>query len=1398
MASGRWAVGDGAPGGVTNPLTVDGPRETRGVYGFAGGHLSRRAELVQKASTDWKNALVDLGGRNNLLHYRDLKRGTLDLTEADTAAAEGLLLGKATRVSALFRDPVRRDEVLRRVRTIHNKAKENFEERGLETLSIGCGLATWENKRAAWEPSAPVLLQAATLRPVGAAQDEFELGVVGEAMEVNPVLQHVLKVDFGCELDLATLMKRMDGMIDEPWELQETYEWLREQAWRVPGFRVDPRLVVANFAYAKLSMVKDLDGASDELAAHELIAALAGDEQARAAIRAQGHGPDAIPGPDQVPLADEFLVLDADSSQNYAINAVLAGQSLIVKGPPGTGKSQTIANLIASLIARGQKVLFVAEKRAAIDAVTKRLHQQNLGELVLDLHGGVSSRRAFAQTIGRALDASRNVPRADNAAELQFVERRRQQLNEYVRALHSPRKPWDVSVYQIRAHLLGLEPARTELRFRGAAIEALSLPAARQAVEDLAGYARLGGLTLQASGSPWVSSPIVSAEQARQADQVLDEVRRHALPMLDALLKRASQETGMPEPPSLSGWGARIDAWTEIDKALSAMTPAIYEFDLPAACEALAPAARGGFSRLWAALTSARYRTARAGLRTALLRGRMLDDRELYSCAVAGRDSARKWSELGGTGVPRAPRALADCQASYEHLLGQLAQLEEWSGQPGMTAMRTEDCQHALNRLDADRGTLAKLPELHRLRTSLNAAGLGEFAAAMAARQASEEFALRAFWYTWLQSILDYLSLTDLSVGSFSGQAQQKTVREYSHGDRHHIEMTSARVRRIYAETAVRARDQFKDQAALVQHQASLKRRHLPVRDFVRNAADVLLALKPCWAMSPLVVSQLLPPLACFDVVIFDEASQITPADAVTSILRGRKLVVAGDEKQLPPTAFFASDSADDEQEPEPDPETPATLMAGTRGFESILDALGSVIRFRQLQWHYRSRDERLIAFSNAHIYDRTLTTFPGTGGDSVLRYVPAAWKPGAETNSPAPEVDTVVDLILEHASQRPVESLGVITMGIRHRDRIEERLRQRLRDDPRLAEALAEFFDESREEQFFIKNLERVQGDERDAIILSIGYGKDARGGLPYRFGPLLTEGGERRLNVAVTRAKDRLTLVSSFSSRDMDPERSSAEGVKLLRQFLQYVESEGANLGDQVVDKPALNPFEVDVRDTLLRHGLKLTAQYGTSGYWIDFAVQHPTQPGRYVLAIECDGATYHSSKSARDRDRLRQEQLERHGWRFHRIWSAEWFHDKDACAEKAVAAYHDAVRDAEADRHGTLVRDGGEPATRHQTSYEAAPSQTGPAAPAARQRAGSRPWIASGQPIDAYSDAELLKLAEWIRTDDVLRTEDELLQEMMRELGFQRRGKNVVARLSAAITRSAANASGRRRLP
>ncbi|MFL5963285.1 MAG: AAA domain-containing protein [Gaiellaceae bacterium] len=1338
------------------------------------GFTKRRVELVQRAVKEWTAALIDLGGRNNLLRYRDLKAGTLDLTNASTIAVAAFLQGKPIKTSSLFVDPEERARNARRLRTIANKAKENYEERGLDTLSLACGLATWNNEAvAAWEPLAPVLLRQANLRPLGAAQDDFELVLV-EEMEVNPTLLHYLKVNFDCSFDQEKLLDRLDGAIDEPWELEEAYRWTVEHTARVPDFRVEPRLVLANFAYAKLPMVKDLQNAFDELVAHELIAAIAGDEDAREAVRSAQPGPEAVSSPDATPPADEFLVLDADSSQNWAINAVLVGESLIIRGPPGTGKSQTIANLISSMIARDKRVLFVAEKRAAIEAVVKRLHQQNIGDLVLDLHGGIGSRRQFAATIGAALAASRVAPRIDQDQEHRKLAKRRDELNDYVRVVHEERQPWGITLYELRAQLLALRGFESELRLTGEALLRLDREAAAAIEEDLSEYARLEGFDLAGSGRPWAKANVVSAEEAQQANALVDELRRHRVSQVAQALENASETTRLPAAPTIAAWMLRLDLWQQVAAMLDECKATIYEEELDPLIAQLAPAAAGGFARMRASLLSAEYKQARNALRAHMAEPKTADA-QLLAHAQEARAHRSRWSELGGYGVPEAPAELARLTASYGELTSELAKLSELTRADALSNRSISEVRELLDKLIADRGTLMTLPELQRLRTAFLAAGLGELLAELQGRAVSEETALSTFRFVRFQSILDTLALSERLVDGFSPEKHQKAIDDFRSGDHEHLETTAARIRRLCAEQSARTRDERRDQSEIVEHQARLKSRHKPVRDLVRETAEVLLALKPCWAMSPLVVSQLLPPKQYFDVVIFDEASQVTPSDAIPSLLRGRQLVIAGDEKQLPPTAFFVSESPEEEDEDGDEQATPRPSVAGTVGFESILDALGSLLRPRMLRWHYRSRDERLIAFSNAHIYDRMLVTFPGVGGDQILRHVLIPHDPTAATNSPSPEVDAVVDLMFEHARERPGESLGVIAMGMKHADRIDECRLQRLREDADLEAEVGDFFREDKEERFFVKNLERVQGDERDAIILSIGYGKNARGDLPYHFGPLLSEGGERRLNVAITRAKHRITLVSSFSTRDMDPERSKAPGVELLRQYLQYVDSGGENLGDAIIDKPALNPFEVDVRDTLNRHGLKLVAQYGSSGYWIDYAVAHPTQPGRFVLAIECDGATYHSSESARDRDRLRQEQLERVGWRFHRIWSSEWFYNRDKCVGKVLDAYRQAVESA--DREDAPGANEPTPRVFERTQVRTFDAPVS-------SRPGLRPRMGREQAIDTYTQAELVKLVRWIESDDLIRTEDELLMETMHELGFQKRGKKIVTTILAAI--------------
>jgi very-short-patch-repair endonuclease len=360
-------------------------------------------------------------------------------------------------------------------------------------------------------------------------------------------------------------------------------------------------------------------------------------------------------------------------------------------------------------------------------------------------------------------------------------------------------------------------------------------------------------------------------------------------------------------------------------------------------------------------------------------------------------------------------------------------------------------------------------------------------------------------------------------------------------------------------------------------------------------------------------------------------------------------------------------------------------------------------------------------------------------------------------------EVLRVVELILEHAEQRADQSLGVIAMGIKHADRIDAALRHALRDRA----DLDDFFDETHPERFFIKNLERVQGDERDAIILTVGYGKSPEGRMLYRFGPLNTEGGERRLNVAVTRARRRMALVSSFSATEMDPERTRARGADLLRLYIGYAESNGDKLDREADESPELNPFEVDIRDALQAAGIPLICQHGASGYRLDFAAKHPEQPGRLVLAIEADGAGYHSSQTARDRDRLRQEQLERLGWRFHRIWSQDWFTARQREIDKALAAYHAAVA---ADGKPTLAH----PATQ--------PPAAAP--PAAAPRRGPRPDIHPWGQIDEFTSHDIQAIVRWIESDTLLRSREDLIEEAMAELGFQRRGKKIVTRIGAAV--------------
>lgn len=1328
---------------------------------------STRRQKVERAVKQWTGQLVDIGSRNNLLYFKHLRAGTLNLSDANDGAVADLLEGRAVRLAHLFADPDQRKDAARRARAIRAKAKENFEERGLETLQVGVGMASWIDATTAATPAAPVLLYGAILEARGSAAEEFDLTLTEP--EINPTLMHILKTEHKVSIAGDELL----DLIEESTDPQPLFDRLQKLADRVLGFAIHPQVVVGNFSYAKLPMVNDLESALEELVASELIAAIAGDEGARTLVR-ETH-PEIDPGlPDRLPPGDEFLVLDADSSQSYVINAAVHGADLVVEGPPGTGKSQTIANLIATLSARGKSVLFVAEKRAAIDAVLKRLTAIGLHDLVLDLHDGAGSRRKLAADIARSLDEASKILKPDLRSEHRVLVDRRDQLSSRATALHARRDPWRQSIYAAQAACLGTPvPYRTEIRLAGEALRALDEDAFATAKANLEQYAALGGLTLTGEGNPWApaleASAVVTSDQVQAALRGTASLATETLPGASARLERMLLETGLPRPNSIDGWRTVFELLDNVKSTLEAVDPSVFAEDLEELTEMLAPATRGVISRAFKRIADGNYRRGLKRIRGYGV-GRKIKPKEAVQLVTAARSQSKTWTSLSTDGGrPRLPADLAGVEGAYEQLGEELRAVGAFAGMTRLEDMSEADLDTYLKDLLREQATLFKLPHLVSLRTSLMGLGLGPIIEEAGRRGLTPEGAVKCLSYCWFSSIMEAVSTEDPLIGAFDGNYHGRVADEFRDRDRAHIASTPHRIKRAVAERITSSMDLHRNEAAVIQQQARLKRKHLPTRDLFQVAPTLLTAIKPCWAMSPLVVSQLLPAKACFDVVVFDEASQITPADAVGALLRARQAIVAGDPHQLPPTAFFSATTSQDEG-PEEDLEGPPAL---TSGMESVLDVMSALLPqprgTRTLSWHYRSRDERLIAFSNAQptLYNWSLVTFPGVLGGEALRHVlvdDVARVPGDEASNAA-EVERVVDLIIEHATQNPEASLGVIAMGIKHAERINEALRRRRPSHPELDE----FFSEARSESLFIKNLERVQGDERDSIILTIGYSKSADGRMMYRFGPLNTQGGERRLNVAVTRARSRMIVVSSFASRDMDPNRLNAEGAKLLRSYLAYTESGGEDLGSVTREKQPLNPFERDVEAHLIKAGIPLVPQLGASGYWIDFAAQHPKRPGQMVLAIEADGASYHSSHTARDRDRLRQAHLENLGWSFHRIWSTDWFYRREQEVEKAVAAYQAAVSRADA---GPKSPD---PVTAPKIESVAA----------GQRRSGHRPNLSPGMPIHAYAFADLVQLIIWIESDTRLRTEDQLIAEAMTELGFKRKGPKILDALKKAIT-------------
>lgn len=1411
-------------------------------YATSRGHMAGSGvgtqghPKLQKVMGEWRDSLLDLGGRNRLLNFRHTRTATLEITAPGLAtvlerlgrgwqfapireagSGTGVDLRKDTVPDVSMKDAGAQGLVTQKtkqssldgaLRLLRNRAAGTFNDYGIWVLWLGVGMLNWREPGAQESSAAPLLLVPVELRP-----DSNGFLRLHSADGQEPIHNAALAVKAErLGIDWTPLTQT------DPADAPAVLSAARQVAEAQQDWSVEERLVIGLFASYKEAMYQDLLQNEELIAAHPLVRAMALGPDAGLPDDAIDFDPPALDRIDDIQLPELTpLVLDADASQRQSVAAALDGRSFVVSGPPGTGKSQTITNMIAALMHAGRTVLFVSEKAAALDVVRNRLDSVGLGDFALALHSGDTSKKAVATELHRVLSTE---VRTTGAAhhELDRARRLREELTGYAAAMNQPRAPLGRCLHDVLGSLVLHDRAGTPQLTARLSQGGPAKDLTEAAISDLMTAAGVLGRAwrpvLEGDAFAWRElegdAPLPAVEEAAEALRaVTTAVERRPFtgtsePRTLPELRRsvASVQEGLPDPQradqpdDLQGDGLPEDVtallaqladmygvrkpiaarqahellgltdlaeapnrpagqWFEPD-ALSAAHTAAGEMrrlldeeartrtaaedifgdqvlgaaELPDLVRRFAEQHRGITARFSGQFKADRQAVAlltRERTWHKSLPGRLDHALAWQRAAAAVARAAEHHASLLGRYTPASPEdlrvldealAVADRAAALsgeverrDVLASRLADGADRDTLPGLLAasVRTSLAawcraaeQRAVRWSAAAEGVLALFGTTRRVQ--LSAALLGTFEQArqtvdrfladphgpeewrthqdgmavfvrhrvaelplLAAERAVPPEALPdAVEYALLRAWADRQLASDPKLRVTRSAELDIRVGDYQAADRRLVAAAAGAV--IEACNKRRPRSFGVGAAAVIKRQAELKRRHMPVRELLARTKDVVHRIKPCFMMSPLTVSQFLPPDFTFDVVIFDEASQVRPADAVNCVYRGRSLVVAGDDKQLPPTSFFDSSVEDDSEEFDED---------APDFFESLLQACkAGALRELPLRWHYRSRHENLISFSNRSFYGNSMVIFPGAteqGNDVGVAFfhVDGTYDRGGRRDNRT-EAAAVAARVIHHFDTRPGRTLGVVALSQAQASAIDQELQQARLQRPDLDPC----FTENRLGGFFIKNLESVQGDERDVMIMSVGYGPDEHGKLGLNFGPINKEAGWRRLNVAITRARHRMEVVASFTGGSLG--ESANPSVQHLKRYLEYAEKGPGSLAVDLIqpDAEPESPFELSVLQVLRAWGYDVRPQVGVAGYRIDLGLRHPAAPGTYALGIECDGAMYHSSKVARDRDRLREEVLNGLGWSLHRIWGTDWYRDRVAAEQRLRQAVERAV--------------------------------------------------------------------------------------------------------------------------
>ncbi len=1239
---------------------------------------------------------------------------------------------------------------------LYRKAKLDLIEGGANTLFLAVGFLRW--KKAPDEQQtyrAPLVLLPVTLERKSALSG-VRMAAHEDEARFNLTLLQLLKQDFELAIpELEGELPTDESGVDVP----RIWTSVKRAVRDVPGFEVVEEIALGTFSFAKYLMWKDLVDRSDLLKENDVVRHLI--ETPREAFRV----PSEFPRPEQldatVTMDTLFTPLPSDSSQLTAIVASARGLNFVLDGPPGTGKSQTIANIIAHNLGLGRKVLFVAEKMAALDVVHRRLEERGLGAFCLELHSAKANKAEVLKQLGRVWDTKERIPEAEwkqSATKLQNI---REELNELVRILHTRHRN-GMTLHSAIGRAVRDADARTP---------ALAWPPERQhderTLETLRDVARRLDVNYAAVAKldqrVFASIDVAEWSNAWQAEIVASATAVvHAADRLGAARAEIWKALGLP---SLGGTRDGLTALGVLGKAAIASAGINVAFAFEPNAKAISESALRAITHLEAyrsAINELSVPYPKDAARTLPIASLAAQwnaaDASFWPLSVFKRSAARKALMSAGNlaAKPDVAKDLPTLARAQHELLqldslqGVLAQVPTWTGaSTDITSLKRS--LDVADNLRTATSALATSPQaLVAIKAAVRKAcvdgnellddgmptsravetytkSLEEFAATVAKFEITsgrtlqsspnEDFVLAArqrcaelvrgqlalkSWCDWrrVRGQAVALDLSKLVSGLESGQYQAGEVAELfevayakwwagvqidseprlrnfvaaEHADKiesfrkvdDHLTTLSASVVVGKLCQGIPARDDVKRESGygVLRHELTKRMRYKPVRQLLSEMGPSFMRLAPCLLMSPLSIAQYLPAdSAMFDLVIFDEASQIATWDAVGAIARGKQVIIAGDPKQMPPTSFFSRSTTSPD---DGDDEVPEDM-------ESILDeCLGASIPRHRLTWHYRSKHESLIAFSNHRYYDGELITFPA----SVTRESAVSWrriegvyaKGKGRTNQMEAQaiVAEVVKRLLDPAFGGAGKSLAVITLNAE-----QQRLIEDLIDVERQKNPMLEPFFGDVTEPVIVKNLETIQGDERDLVLVGIGYGPDTPGAttMSMNFGPLNRSGGWRRLNVAVTRAREEAIIFTSFSPDMIDLNRTSAEAVRDLRHFLEFAQRGPKALAEAVKGSVGgfESPFEEAVARGLRERGWTVVPQIGVSRFRIDLGIVHPDRPGDYLCGVECDGAAYHSAATARDRDKVRSRILDGLGWTLVRVWSTDWWVDAATALER-----------------------------------------------------------------------------------------------------------------------------------